>query len=116
MASPRTLAVDIGGTGVKLALLDHKGRIIGKSLRVPTPLPPVAPEALAATIDAAAAPLGQFDRASGGCPGMVRNGRVLTAPHLRTEVWAALALLQVLAVRWKHPVPGTSDADAQGVG
>src|SRR5204863_465671 len=51
MASPRTLAVDIGGTGVKLALLDDKGRIIGKSLRVPTPMPPVAPEALAAAID-----------------------------------------------------------------
>src|SRR5947208_11917843 len=116
MASPRTLAVDIGGTGVKLALLDDKGRIIGKSLRVPTPMPPVAPEALAATIDAAAAPLGQFDRASVGFPGMVRNGRVLTAPHLGTEVWAGFDLQQVLAERWKKPVRVMNDADVQGFG
>ena len=52
MAGPRTLAVDIGGTGVKLALLDPKGRMIGKSIRVPTPMPPVAPEMLTATIEA----------------------------------------------------------------
>ena len=116
MSSPRTLAVDIGGTGVKLALLDDKGRIIGKSLRVPTPMPPVAPEALAATIDAAAAPLGQFDRASVGFPGMVRNGRVLTAPHLGTEVWAGFDLQQVLAERWKKPVRVMNDADVQGFG
>ena len=56
MEGPRTLAVDIGGTGVKLALLDGKGRIIGKNIRVPTPMPPVAPEVLTATIEAAAAP------------------------------------------------------------
>src|SRR5436305_3671282 len=116
MASLRTLAVDIGGTGVRLALLDDKGRIIGKSLRVPTPMPPVAPEALAATIDAAAAPLGQFDRASVGFPGMVRNGRVLTAPHLGTEVWAGFDLQQVLAERWKKPVRVMNDADVQGFG
>jgi len=116
MASPRTLAVDIGGTGVKLALLDDKGRIIGNSLRVPTPMPPVAPEALAATIDAAAAPLGQFDRASVGFPGMVRNGRVLTAPHLGTEVWAGFDLQQTLAERWKKPVRVMNDADVQGFG
>ena len=51
MEGPRTLAVDIGGTGVKLALLDGKGRIIGKNIRVPTPMPPVPPEVLTATIE-----------------------------------------------------------------
>src|SRR5207244_8725758 len=86
MAGPCTLAVDIGGTGVKLALLDPKGRMIGKSIRVPTPMPPVAPEMLTAALEAAAAPLGSFDRVSVGFPGAVRDGRVLTAPHLGTEV------------------------------
>src|SRR5437764_15435217 len=104
MASPRTLAVDIGGTGVKLALLDDKGRIIGKSLRVPTPMPPVAPEALAATIDAAAAPLGPFDRASVGFPGMMRNARGLTAPPLGADVWDAFDLPRAFAERWTRPV------------
>jgi len=116
MEEPRTLAVDIGGTGVKLALLDGKGRIIGKSVRVPTPMPPVAPEVLTATIEAAAAPLGAFDRVSVGFPGAVRNGRVLTAPHLGTELWAGFDLQRALAKQWKKPVRVLNDADVQGFG
>jgi predicted TIM-barrel fold metal-dependent hydrolase len=116
MAGPRTLAVDIGGTGVKLALLDPKGRMIGKSIRVPTPMPPVAPEMLTATVEAAAAPLGPFDRVSVGFPGAVRDGRVLTAPHLGTEVWAGFDLQAALAERWHKPVRVMNDADVQGFG
>ena len=66
MDDPRTLAIDIGGTGIKLALLDGAGRIIGKPVRQPTPTPPVAPQTLTAAIGAAAAPLGGFDRVSVG--------------------------------------------------
>ena len=116
MAGPRTLAVDIGGTGVKLALLDPKGRMIGKSIRVPTPMPPVAPEMLTAALEAAAAPLGSFDRVSVGFPGAVRDGRVLTAPHLGTEVWAGFDLQAALAKRWHKPVRVMNDADVQGFG
>jgi predicted TIM-barrel fold metal-dependent hydrolase/predicted NBD/HSP70 family sugar kinase len=116
MAGPRTLAVDIGGTGVKLALLDPKGRMIGKSIRVPTPMPPVAPEMLTATVEAAAAPLGSFDRVSVGFPGAVRDGRVLTAPHLGTEAWAGFDLQAALAKQWHKPVRVMNDADVQGFG
>jgi polyphosphate glucokinase len=116
MADPQTLAVDIGGTGVKLALLDSKGRILGETIRVPTPMPPVAPELLADTIDTAAKMLGPFDRASVGFPGMVRNGRVLTAPHLGTEVWAGFDFQEALSERWKKPVRVMNDADVQGFG
>jgi len=116
MASPRTLAVDIGGTGVKIALLDPKGRIVGKSIRVPTPMPPVAPEVLTAAIDAAVASFGPFDRVSVGFPGAVRDGRVLTAPHLGTEVWAGFDLQTALAKRWHKPVRVMNDADVQGFG
>ena len=116
MADPRTLAVDIGGTGVKLAVLDGKGQIVGDSIRVPTPMPPVAPETLANAIDKGAAALGAFDRASVGFPGMVRNGRVLTAPHLGTEVWTGFDLQNELAKRWKKPVRVMNDADVQGFG
>src|SRR5690348_10619044 len=84
----RTLAIDIGGTGIKLALLDGAGKMIGERARVPTPTPPAGPELVAGTIDQVAASLGAFDRASVGFPGMVRHGRVLTAPHLGTDAWA----------------------------
>ncbi len=40
MDDRRTLAVDIGGTGIKLAVLDGAGKIIGEPVRTPTPPPP----------------------------------------------------------------------------
>ena len=43
MADTLTLAVDIGGTGLKLALLDEKGEMVGKRVRTPTPPKPVSP-------------------------------------------------------------------------
>src|SRR5438132_947129 len=104
MAETRTLAVDIGGTGIKLALLDGDGQIIGKRVRLPTPTPPVAPAAVTAAILGAAKGLGDFDRASVGFPGAVRNGRVLTAPNLGTELWAGFDLQTTLAERWQKPV------------
>ena len=41
MNEPRTLAIDIGGTGIKAALLDDIGNMIGERQRVPTPPKPV---------------------------------------------------------------------------
>jgi predicted TIM-barrel fold metal-dependent hydrolase/predicted NBD/HSP70 family sugar kinase len=116
MDESRTLAVDIGGTGIKLAVLDGAGQMIGKPVRQPTPAPPVAPQVLTAAIGAAAAGLGGFDRVSVGFPGAVRNGRVLTAPNLGTELWAGFDLQAALAKLWKKPVRVMNDADVQGFG
>ena len=111
-----TLAIDVGGSGIKLALLDSDGKMIGKRVRLPTPPPPVAPEVVVDIIDRAAAPLGHFDRASVGFPGMVRHGRVLTAPHLGTELWTGYDLQTALSSRWGKPVRVMNDADVQGFG
>ena len=116
MDDRRTLAVDIGGTGIKLALLDGAGRMIGKRVRIKTPPMPVPPEVLAAAVEAAAAGIGEFDRASVGFPGAVRDGRVLTAPHLGTELWAEFDLQRALSERWGKPVRVMNDADVQGFG
>jgi len=116
MDDRRTLAVDIGGTGIKLAVLDGSGQIIGKPVRTLTPAPPVAPQMIIAAIDAAVAPLGAFDRVSVGFPGAVRDGRVLTAPNLGTELWAGFDLQTTLAKRWGKPVRVLNDADVQGFG
>src|SRR5579884_2190824 len=112
----RTLAIDIGGTGVKAALLDPSGQMIGKRSRVPTPPKPVTPEVLTKAIEAAIAPLGEFDRVSVGFPGAVRDGRVLTAPNLGTEVLSGFDLQATLAERLKKPVRVMNDADMQGFG
>lgn len=112
----RTLAIDIGGTGVKAALLDDAGKIIGERQRVPTPTKPVTPEELIGAIDRAVAPLGDFDRVSVGFPGYVRDGRIITAPNLGTDTLAGLDLQSKLADHLGKPVRVLNDADVQGFG
>jgi polyphosphate glucokinase len=116
MNQPRTLAIDIGGTGIKAALLDNDGSMIGERQRVPTPAKPIAPEALVHAIEEAASPLGDFERVSVGFPGYVRDGRVLTAPNLGSEVLAGFDLQSALARHWGKPVRVLNDADVQGFG
>ena len=116
MSDRRTLAVDIGGTGIKLAALDDSGRIVGPPVRVPTPPKPVAPDELIRVVGSAAGALGPFERVSVGFPGMVRGGKVLTAPNLGTEVWAGFDLQSALAKQLKKPVRVMNDADVQGYG
>src|SRR6516164_5094935 len=116
MNQPRTLAIDIGGSGIKAALLDTDGGMIGDPQRVPTPPKPVAPEALVGAIDQAVSPLGGFERVSVGFPGYVRDGRVLTAPNLGSEVLAGFDLQSELARHWGKPVRVLNDADVQGFG
>ena len=116
MDQPRTLAIDIGGSGIKAAVLDEEGKMIGLRQRVPTPPRPVMPEALLRAIDQAAAPLGAFDRVSVGFPGYVRDGRVLTAPNLGSDTLAGFDLQSTLAQHWGKPVRVLNDADVQGFG
>ena len=112
----RTLAIDIGGTGIKAALIDDAGNLIGERQRVPTPPKPVAPEDLVRAIDQAVAPLGTFERVSVGFPGYVREGRVVTAPNLGTDALAGFDLQLVLSEHLGKPVRVLNDADVQGFG
>jgi len=116
MSDTRTLAVDIGGTGIKLAALDDQGRIVGQPVRVPTPPKPVAPDELIRIVGSAAAALRPFARVSVGFPGMVRGGKVFTAPNLGTELWAGFDLQAALAKSLDKPVRVMNDADVQGYG
>jgi predicted TIM-barrel fold metal-dependent hydrolase len=116
MSERRTLAVDIGGTGIKFAALDDTGRIVGEPARVPTPPKPVQPDQVVGIIKDTSATLGEFDRVSVGFPGMVRGGKILTAPNLGTELWAGFDLQGELVKRLAKPVRVMNDADVQGYG
>jgi polyphosphate glucokinase len=116
MSGLRTLAIDIGGSGIKATVLDDAGQFISRRERVPTPSKPIAPEVLLQALDQAAAPLGAFDRVSVGFPGYIRDGRIITAPNLGTETLGGFDLQQALSDHWGKPVRVLNDADVQGFG
>ncbi len=125
-APPLTLAIDIGGTGLKAAVLDGTGALVADRVRVPTTYP-LPPDKLVEDLAALVAPLPTYDRVAAGFPGMVRAGRVLTAPHFSTRdgpgseivpelvtKWQGYDLAGALSTRLGHPARVANDADVQG--
>ncbi|MGA0209875.1 MAG: ROK family protein [Candidatus Nanopelagicales bacterium] len=76
-----TLAVDVGGSGIKGSVLDAAGALLVDRVRMDTPYP-CPPELLVASIVELAADLPRAHRASIGFPGLVRDGRVIEVPSL----------------------------------
>src|SRR6185437_13967766 len=105
---PTTLAIDVGGTGVKTILLNERGKPISERQRVDTPNP-ATPDAILAAVDQLIKPLGAFDRVSVGFPGVVKHGATLTAHNL-DPTWVGFDLEKVLARKWRKPVRVANDA------
>lgn len=112
---PVTLAIDIGGTGLKAARLDAKGELIGTALRIATPHPS-PPSVVVPALSGMANSLGGFDRVSVGFPGAVRAGKTLTAPNLGNEDWHGFDLATALSELLGAPVRVENDATVQGLG
>jgi polyphosphate glucokinase len=113
-ASLRTLAIDIGGTGLKALILDAAGQALSERVRVETPRP-ATPTALLPAITGLVAPLGVFDRISVGFPGVVVDGVTLTAPNLHKQ-WRNFDLGAALTEAFGRPVRVLNDAGVQGYG
>ena len=134
MAAPRTarkqpvtLAIDIGGTGLKASLLDPKGDMLSERVRVATTYP-CSPQLMVDTLAELTAPLGAHDRVSVGFPGVVRRGLILSAPHFVTKRGPGSAVDRQLVTAWDHfdlaaaltttlakPCRIINDADLQGL-
>lgn len=109
----RTLAVDIGGSGVKAIVLDEAGHAITERNRVQTPQPP-KPNAVIDAIAQLTAGQGEFDRVSVGFPGVVSSGITKTAVNLDPD-WVGFDLATTLSQRLGKPVRVLNDADMQGL-
>jgi polyphosphate glucokinase len=110
-----TLAIDIGGTGLKASVLDDDGNMITDRVRVETPHP-ASPEMIVDTLVKLVAPLPPYGRVSVGFPGVVRKGKVITAPNLGQDVWQRFDLAGALSEKLGKPVKAKNDADVQGLG
>src|SRR4029450_13536032 len=82
---PFTLSIDIGGTGIKASILDARGSMRAKPARIETPYP-CPPKVLLSTLRELERRLPNFDRVSVGFPGVVRDGKVVTAPHFGNDI------------------------------
>jgi polyphosphate glucokinase len=111
----RTLAVDIGGTGIKTVVLNEAGQPVSERLRVKTPSDATPGAVLDAVADLADKQ-GDFDRVSVGFPGIVRNGVVLEPSRNLGEAWQDVNIAKLLAVKLGTPVRVANDADVQGFG
>jgi polyphosphate glucokinase len=110
----RTLAIDIGGTGIKAVVLSAAGKLLTERSRVKTPRP-ATPGAVINAIVELAKQQGEFDRVSVGFPGVVRRGVTVTAPNLNGK-WGGFHLADALAKKLGVPVRVANDADVQGFG
>jgi len=110
----RTLAVDIGGTGIKTMLLDDYGKPLTDRLRAKTPNP-ATPKAISAIIAEFGKQLGEFDRVSVGFPGVIKKGVVYTAANLDKK-WIEYPLAENLSKALSKPVRVANDAVVQGLG
>lgn len=127
-ATPRTLVIDIGGSGLKATVLGADGEPEVDRVRVATTYP-CPPSKLVADLVDLAARLPAFGRVGVGFPGVVRDGHIVTAPHFITEhgpgsqtdvalqaCWAGFDLAGALSEALSAPVRVGNDADVQGLG
>jgi len=125
-ARPFTLAIDIGGTGLKANVLGLGGSLVADRVKVPTTYP-MPPEKMVQRLTGLANKLPEADRISCGFPGMVRRGQVLSAPHFVTkdgpgsqvdsalvEAWHGFDLAAALSKAIGKPCRVANDADVQG--
>lgn len=121
-----TLAIDVGGSGLKASVLDASGAMMVERVRVDTAYP-APPDALVRRLVELVRPLPAYDRVSVGFPGMIREGRVLTAPAFVTRsgpgskvspelrrAWEGFELAGALEAQLERPTKVVNDADLQG--
>ncbi len=123
----RTLAIDVGGSGLKGAILDTHGQMLTERVRVDTPYP-CPPARLVSSLVALTQGLGEHHRVSVGFPGLVRDGKVRNIPSLSRETydgdsdpglehqWRGFHLANALQEAFQVPVKVANDADVQGCG
>ncbi len=124
---PYTLAIDAGGSGLKASVLDMDEHLVANRVSVPTPYP-LPPNRFIATVAGLVRPLPAYDRVSVGFPGVVREGRILTAPQFVTDrglgsridpelvaAWSGFEIADALAAEFGKPTRVANDADLQGL-
>jgi polyphosphate glucokinase len=110
-----TLCIDIGGSGLKLMVVDGEGNAHTERLRVETPRPATPGAVLSALKGLLTEVTAPYDRVSVGFPGVVIDSITRSAPNL-DKAWAGFKLGAAVAKLTGHPARVINDAGVQGHG
>ncbi|HKH90564.1 MAG TPA: ROK family protein [Gemmatimonadaceae bacterium] len=113
-ARQRTLAIDVGGSGVKAALLDGDGDMVSEKLREETP-DHFTPGELLEMIERMARQLPQYDRVAVGIPGIVHRDVVYSLPASGSRAFKGYELGARLTELLGKRVRVTNDAAMHGL-
>jgi polyphosphate glucokinase len=108
------VGVDVGGSGIKAALVDtSSGELLTKRHRIPTPQP-ATPEAVAATVADVVALSGGDGPVGAGFPAALRDGVSLTATNI-DDGFVGVDVAALFSEACGRPVAVLNDADAAGL-
>lgn len=108
------LGIDIGGSGIKGALVDtEKGEMVTDRLRIPTPQP-AKPEAVIGVLKQIVDHFEYSGPIGVGIPAIVINGVTWSAANIDDE-WIGFPAQQMMAEVTGCPVTLANDADVAGV-
>jgi polyphosphate glucokinase len=109
------LTIDIGGSHVKATILNEAGQVIKDYEKKTKPIP-ATPENIINTIKELVKNFPSYDKISTGFPGFVKNGIVMTAPNLGSQLWQGVPFQKMLSEALGKPAKVINDADLQGLG
>lgn len=108
------LGVDIGGSGIKSALVDvSDGSLVSDRIRVDTPQP-ATPESVTAAYAEVVAGFDYSGPVGVGFPSVIRNGIVETANNI-DQAWIGRKVSDLLGGATGHDTVVINDADAAGL-
>ena len=113
-ARQRTLAIDVGGSSVKCALLDARGRLASETIREDTPAR-FTPVQLLKLIQRLAKQMPGYDRVAVGIPGIVHRDVVYSLPASGSRAFKRFALGARLSDLVGARVRVTNDAAMHGL-
>lgn len=108
------MGIDIGGSGMKAALVDlATGELCTDRHRIPTPRP-ATPAAMLEVVRQLRDDLAWEGPVGVAFPGVVRSGTICTAANLEPE-WVGVDAASLMAQALGQPVSLLNDADAAGL-
>ncbi|HZG24165.1 MAG TPA: ROK family protein [Chitinophagaceae bacterium] len=115
LSDDKILSIDIGGSNVKVTLLNRQGELLVDYKKTATP-EPASPANVIEAVKGLLTNFPGFDMVSVGFPGYVKQGVIHTAPNLGTELWRGVDLQNRLSEVLGKPVKVVNDADMLGLG